>query len=131
MSEPTIDFLNEDDEFNLFRKNIEFVLTSMAEKIEERLHEMDKSIESIEKQIATMVVGYGEQAVFMEALIGQINFAAPEAQKVFTDTLARSRREMLKVMKEGADGFLVGDDENLSTAIKDVVDKKLLNDEQQ
>jgi hypothetical protein len=37
---------------------------------------------------------------------------------------------MLKVMKEGADGFLVGDDENLSTAIKDVVDKKLLNDEQ-
>jgi hypothetical protein len=131
MSEPTIDFLNEDDEFNLFRKNIEFVLTSMAEKIEERLHEMDKSIESIEQQIATMVVGYGEQAVFMEALIGQINFAAPEAQKVFTDTLARSRREMLKVMKEGADGFLVGDDENLSTAIKDVVDKKLLNDEQQ
>jgi hypothetical protein len=130
MSEPTIDFLNEDDEFNLFRKNIEFVLTSMAEKIEERLHEMDKSIESIEQQIATMVVGYGEQAVFMEALIGQINFAAPEAQKVFTDTLARSRREMLKVMKEGADGFLVGDDENLSTAIKDVVDKKLLNDEQ-
>jgi hypothetical protein len=131
MSEPTIDFLNEDDEFNLFRKNIEFVLTSMAEKIEERLHEMDKSIESIEQQIATMVVGYGEQAVFMEALIGQINFAAPEAQKVFTDTLARSRREMLKVMKEGADGFLVGDDENLSTAIKDVVDKKLLNDEHQ
>ena len=130
MSEPTIDYLNEDDEFNLFRKNIEFVLTSMAEKIEERLHEMDKSIESIEQQIATMVVGYGEQAVFMEALIGQINFAAPEAQKVFTDTLARSRREMLKVMKEGADGFLVGDDENLSTAIKDVVDKKLLNDEQ-
>lgn len=131
MSEPTIDFLNEDDEFNLFRKNIEFVLTSMAEKIEERLHEMDKSIESIEQQIATMVVGYGEQAVFMEALIGQINFAAPEAQKVFTDTLARSRREMLKVMKEGADGFLVGDDENLSTAIKDLVDEKLLNDEQQ
>ena len=131
MNEPTIDFLNEDDEFNLFRKNIEFILTSMAEKIEERLNEMDKSIESIEQQIATMVVGYGEQAVFMEALIGQINFAAPEAQKVFTDTLARSRREMLKVMKEGADGFLVGDDENLSTAIKDVVDKKLLNDEQQ
>ena len=131
MSEPTIDFLNEDDEFNLFRKNIEFILTSMAEKIEERLREMDKSIESIEQQIATMVVGYGEQAVFMEALIGQINFAAPEAQKVFTDTLARSRREMLKVMKEGANGFLVGDVEGLSTAIKDVVDKKLLNDEQQ
>ncbi|CAB4143771.1 hypothetical protein UFOVP784_231 [uncultured Caudovirales phage] len=131
MSEPTIDFLNEDDEFNLFRKNIEIVLTSMAEKLEERLQQMDKSIESIEQQIATMVVGYGEQAVFMEALIGQINFAAPEAQKVFTDTLARSRREMLKVMKEGADGFLVGDDENLSTAIKDLVDEKLLNDEQQ
>ena len=130
MSEPTIDFLNEDDEFNLFRKNIEVILTSMAEKIEERLREMDKSIESIEQQIATMVVGYGEQAVFMEALIGQINFAAPEAQKVFTYTLARSRREMLKVMKEGANGFLVGDDEGLSTAIKDVVDKKLLNDEQ-
>jgi len=131
MSEPTIDFLNEDDEFNLFRKNIEIVLTSMAEKLEERLQQMDKSIESIEQQIATMVVAYGEQAVFMEALIGQINFAAPEAQKVFTDTLARSRREMLKVMKEGADGFLVGDDENLSTAIKDLVDEKLLNDEQQ
>jgi hypothetical protein len=130
MSEPTIDFLNQDDEFNLFRKNIEVILTSMAEKIEERLREMDKSIESIEQQIATMVVGYGEQAVFMEALIGQINFAAPEAQKVFTDTLARSRREMLKVMKEGANGFLVGDDEGLSTAIKDVVDKELLNDEQ-
>ena len=69
MSEPTIDFLNEDDEFNLFRKNIEVILTSMAEKIEERLNEMDKSIESIEQQIATMVVGYGEQAVPIGTLL--------------------------------------------------------------
>jgi hypothetical protein len=125
MSEDALNFLDEQDQFDLFKKNVEDILVGISSKIEERLQEMDKSIENIEQQIATMVIGYGEQAVFMEALIGQINFAAPEAQEAFRETLSRSRKEMLKVMKEGADGLLVGNDKNLSTAIKDMADQKL------
>jgi hypothetical protein len=125
MSEPTIDFLNEDDEFNLFRKNIEFILTSMAEKIEERLREMDKSIESIEQQIATMVVGYGEQAVFMEALIAQLAFSSPEAQKAFTANVSENRKKMFEAMKEGAPGILGPENEDLASAITNLADQKL------
>ena len=123
MSEET--FAEGLSELDIWKEQIIQVLTEMASKFESRLQEVEKAIENAEKQVATLVVGYGEQAVFMEALLGQINFASPEAQKSFAQTLASARKEMLNIMKEGADGLLADSDKDLATAIKNMADQKL------
>jgi len=123
-------FAENKSEFDIWKEQMIQVLTEMASKFESRLQEVEKSIENVEKQVATLVIGYGEQAVFMEALLGQINFASPEAQESFAKTLSSSRKEMLNIMKEGADGLLGESEKDLASAIKNMADQKLSNGEQ-
>lgn len=40
-------------------------------------------METYEKQIATLATGFAEQAVFIEALLGQLNFTTEESKKIF------------------------------------------------
>ena len=40
------------------------VIGGLASQIEDRLSVLETSIEAIEKQIATLIISYGEQAVF-------------------------------------------------------------------
>lgn len=118
-------FAEGQSEFDVWREQIIVVLTEMANKFEARLQDVEKAIENTEKQVATLVIGYGEQAVFMEALLGQLSFASSEAQDAFAKTLASARKEMLKIMKEGADGLLGDSEKDLASAIKNMADKKL------
>lgn len=118
-------FADGKSEFDIWKEQMITVLTEMANKFESRLQEVEKSIENTEKQVATLVIGYGEQAVFMEALLGQLNFASSEAQESFAKTLASARKEMLKIMKEGADGLLGDSEKDLASAIKNMADQKL------
>lgn len=118
-------FTEDKSEFDIWKEQMIRVLEEMANKFEGRLQEVEKSIENVEKQVATLVIGYGEQAVFMEALLGQLSFATPEAQQSFAKTLASARRDMLNIMKEGADGLLGESEKDLASAIKDMADQKL------
>lgn len=118
-------FAEDKSEFDIWKEQMVTVLTEMANKFESRLQEVEKSIENTEKQVATLVIGYGEQAVFMEALLGQLSFASTEAQESFAKTLASARKEMLKIMKEGADGLLGDSEKDLASAIKNMADQKL------
>jgi hypothetical protein len=61
----------------------------------------------------------------MEALLGQLSFASTEAQESFAKTLASAIKEMLKIMKEGADGLLGDSEKDLASAIKNMADQKL------
>jgi hypothetical protein len=97
----------------------------MSNKIDERFKELDESIESLEKQIATLILGFGEQAVNMEGLIAQIKFASPESQKIFMETIAQSRKQMLEAMKEGAGGLLATESPGVASAIESLADEKL------
>jgi len=81
-------------------------------------------MESLEKQIATLVVGFGEQAVFLEALLAQLSFASEQQQKAFQENVSTARREMLKVMKDGSEALVAREDERLASALSDVVDSK-------
>lgn len=119
------DFIDGKSELDVWKEQIVQVLTEMASKFESRLQDVEKSIENTEKQVATLVVGYGEQAVFMEALLGQIHFASPEAQQSFAKTLASARKDMLNIMKEGADGLLGESEKDLASAIKNMAEQKL------
>lgn len=102
---------------------IEEVLISFSTLTDTKFKEMDEKIESMEKQIATLVVGFGEQAVFLEALLAQISFASDEQQKAFHKNVSDARREMLKVMQDGS-RVVAEQDERLASAIEDVVESK-------
>lgn len=111
-----------------YRVQIESIILAVATKMEERLNDYEIRLEQIEKQIATLVVGFGEQAVFMEALIGQVAFSTEEAKKAFNSSLSDSRKQMLQIMREGADDFLGTTDPNLASAIEDLAIQKLLDE---
>ena len=119
------------EENDVFKEQIEQVLLALASKLEERLAEYETKIEGIEKQIATLVIGFGEQAVFMDALIAQMAFTSPEAQKAFQDTLNNSRKQMLEIMKEGAHDLLGSTDPGLSSAVTSLAEEKLSDSTEQ
>ena len=103
---------------------VEEVIISLSKLTDSRIKEIDDKLESFEKQIATLVVGFGEQAVFLEALLAQISFATEDQQKVFQNNVSQARREMLKVMQDGSKTLVAQQDERLASAINDVVDSK-------
>lgn len=110
---------------DVLREQTQQLIISMSNKIDQRFKEFDESIESLERQIATLILGFGEQAVNMEGLIAQIKFASPESQKIFMDTIAQSRKQMLEAMKEGAGGLLATESPGVASAIESLVDEKL------
>jgi hypothetical protein len=119
-----INELNDQD----YRVQIESIILAVAQKMDQTLSQYDLRLEQIEKQIATLVVGFGEQAVFMEALISQVAFSTDEARKAFNDTMNESRKQMLTIMKERADEFLGSTDPNLASAVEELATEKLSNE---
>jgi hypothetical protein len=127
--------INEDNntntEFNIFQDQVREVLMALATKLEERVSDYETKLENIEKQIATLIIGFGEQAVFIDALIAQMSFSSKEAQEAFHDTVNYARKQMLEIMKEGADGLLGSSDPDLATAITSMADEQLSNSSEQ
>jgi hypothetical protein len=101
------------------------MLNTLSKEVISKFHELEEKIESIEKQVATLVLAYGEQAVFMEALIGQIAFSTQEAQSSFHETLKQARKSMLEVMKDGSEAFVAGSDKNVGESINNLATEKL------
>jgi len=105
----------------------EDIVISLTHLTNDKFKEIETKIESIEKQIATLVIGFGEQAVFLEALLAQLSFATEEEQKTFQQNVATARREMLKVMQDGSKTLVADENEHLASAIEDVVESKLFD----
>lgn len=97
--------------------------------IADRVNTLEKSLEAIEKQVATLILGYGEQAVFMEALIAQMAFATDEAKNAFHENISKSRKEMLEVMQSASKGILADENPNTAAALADMAESKLNNPE--
>lgn len=126
----TSDIINDstaDSDAVSLKRYVEDIFISFSRLTDSKFAEFDKKIESLEKQIATLVVGFGEQAVFLEALLAQLSFASEEQQKAFQENVSTARREMLKVMKDGSETLVASEDERLASAINDVVDSKSSN----
>lgn len=111
-------------EIEELKKLLNELVLVLAAKFDEKISQIEKTMESYEKQVATLIVGFGEQAVFLEALLGQLQFATSEAQKDFHDTLNNSRKQMLKIMQEGARELVADDNERLASAIEDLAGSK-------
>jgi methyl-accepting chemotaxis protein len=104
---------------------MEEVYKKIYDDIENQFKDIIKKIEAYEDQVATIVYAYGEQAVVMEALATQLNYASPEAQKAFTDSLSEQRKKMVETLNEGSKGFVADKDPGLARAINNVVKEKL------
>lgn len=114
-----------DSTVELFSKLFHDSFTGLYAQVQDRFEKLEKSVEDIEKQMATLVLGYGEQAVFMEALVAQIAFATSEARAKFHDDINAARKSMLEVMRDASDSFLADDHENLAAALGDMAEQKL------
>ena len=101
------------------------IIGGLASQVEDRLLVLEGSIEAIEKQIATLIISYGEQAVFTEALVGQMAFASDEARKTFHQALNESRKNMLEVMHNASKGLLADENPGVASALTDMVTEKL------
>jgi hypothetical protein len=104
---------------------IDNMLKTLSNEVVSKFKELETKVEDVEKQVATLVLAYGEQAVFMEALIAQIAFSSEEAQKSFHDTLREARKSMLEVMKDGSKAFVAGSEADLGEAIGNLASEKL------
>ena len=114
-------------ETELLRKDINAVVMALANQFDSKLTKLDAVMESYEKQIAVLATGFAEQAVFIEALLGQLNFTTEESKKNFHDSLHMARQKMYSIMKEGANGIVANDNPRLASALEDVVDAKSSN----
>jgi hypothetical protein len=103
---------------------VEDLFVSFSSVMNERFQDIEEKVESFEKQIATLVVGFGEQAVFLEALLSQLAFATEEEQRAFQQSVNESRKQMLKVMQDGSETLVASENEGLASAIDDVVNSK-------
>lgn len=112
---------------NTIQLAIDNMLSVLSSEVISKYKELEVRIEAMEKQIATLVLAYGEQAVFMEALVGQVAFATEEAQKTFHDVLKDARKSMLEVMKDGSKTFVEPSDKNIGDAINNLASEKLSN----
>jgi polyhydroxyalkanoate synthesis regulator phasin len=101
------------------------MLDTLNKTVQSSFSDLDNRVESLEKQMATLVLAYGEQAVFMEALISQISFASEQAQQSFHETLKEARKSMLEVMKDGAQNLVAPSDPVVGQAIVNMASEKL------
>lgn len=114
-------------EIELLRKTINDLVLALAAQFDNKIEALDKVMETYEKQIATLATGFAEQAVFIEALLGQLNFTSDESKKNFHNSVHEARQKMFNIMKEGANGIVANENPRLASAIEDVVDSKSSN----
>lgn len=125
MSEEQVipDFDNATAEF--FVKLFQDTMQGAVAQFVDRIVKLEEAVEGFEKQIATLVLGYGEQAVFMEALVAQLAFSTDEARKKFQEDVSKARKDMLEVMHSASKGILADEDPNLAANIAAMAEEKL------
>ena len=114
-----------DNDNDTLQATLNTMLDTLNKTVQASFSDLDNRVESLEKQMATLVLAYGEQAVFMEALISQISFASEQAQQSFHETLKEARKSMLEVMKDGAQTLVAPSDPVIGQAIVDMASEKL------
>lgn len=105
--------MNEDQinqaDLDLFYSKVDGALKSHRRLFKEELEFFEKKLDAIEQQIATITVGYAEQAVLVEALIGQLQFEGEERQKAFKEKVLETRDLMLETLEYTSDVLENGD----------------------
>jgi len=114
-------------DFDIFKGQVQALFVSLSNEIEKRLQQQSELIEKLEQQFAMLYVGYVEQAAVIENTLIAVFTDSPEKEAVFKENLSAAREKFFAMLKEGADDVLAGEDPRTAAAIKNMVDKKLLD----
>jgi predicted transcriptional regulator len=100
---------------------VDAALSTTQRFTKEQLEHIDNRLEFIDKQIATLVIGYAEQAVFIESLMAEIEYETEEKQNRFKEHVAKLRNDMMEVLEftenvlENGDTIAGGTMEDMAT----------------
>lgn len=90
-------------DLEFFYGKIDGTLRSFQRFFQDELDLFNTKLDALEQQVATITVGYAEQAVLVESLIHQLEFEDEERQKAFGDKVTELRDMMLKTLEYTSD----------------------------
>jgi hypothetical protein len=125
MTEEAETFISEGEATKFIVDLFEKFVTGLQSQVDLRIKELQDTIEILEQQMATLIVGYGEQASFVEALVAQIAFASEDSKNAFHETLNVARKNMLQVMKDASQQILGEQNQRLATTVSDMAESEL------
>lgn len=104
------------------KAQVEEMLLALADNVANMLNELDARLEKQEEVTASLAMGYAEQTVFIEALVGSVASGLPDKRKELIESIQAGRDEMLKLFKEqGAD--LAADEGTTDGPVDDMGDE--------
>jgi hypothetical protein len=107
-------------DLDLFYSKTDAALSATQRLMREELELLEKKLDSLEQISATMMVGYAEQAVYIEALMAQLEYETKERQDAFKAKVQDLRKVMMETLEYTADVMESGDPSVIGT-MEDVV----------
>jgi archaellum component FlaC len=108
-------------DLNHFYSKISTTFESFERYFEDQVKLIEARLEAIDKQIATLVVGYAEQAIFIDALMSQLENEPTDKQDAFRAKVQELRKTMMSVLDYTSDVLedratdIAGSMENMAT----------------
>lgn len=90
-------------DLNHFYSKVSTTFESFERYFEDQIKLIEARIEAIDKQIATLVVGYAEQAIFIDALMSQLENESIDKQNAFKEKVQELRKTMMSVLDYTSD----------------------------
>jgi len=90
-------------DLELYYSKVDQALKSHQRFFQEELQLFEKKLDAIEQQVATITVGFAEQAVLVEALIAQLEYETEEKQQAFKNKVLATRDLMLETLEYTSD----------------------------
>lgn len=91
------------EDLDLFYSKVDGSLRSHQRLFTEELELHSSKVEALEQQLATVTVGFAEQAVLLEALLFQLQYEDEERQKSFQEKVMELRTMMLETLEYTSD----------------------------
>ena len=91
------------EDLDLFYSKVDGSFRSHQRLFTEELELHNSKVEALEQQLATVTVGFAEQAVLIEALLFQLQYENEERQKSFQEKVMELRAMMLETLEYTSD----------------------------
>ncbi len=106
MIDDAVESLVTQQDLDLHGSQIDAAIRSTQKLIADETELINARLEAMEKQVATMLMGYVEQAAIVDALTAII---PDELQPVFLERIKETRQQMMEVLGTTADVLENGD----------------------
>lgn len=102
------------------------IITSFESTTLTLIQKLETQVESLEKQLAYLILGFGEQTIAIEALVAQVVFKTDDEKKAFIQSVEDSRTKLMNTLQQGLNVDGMDDaDKNVASALEQLVNAKL------